>query len=161
MLQHLRIEPLHKKCSIIKVFFFFLILSDWTSSVSTEEHGWSDSQRLHEALYKRGCFGRRGETGEKPHTSHHSRRSFVKVIYGLFGSGSRISLPSLCFSPRPATDAKPEGNAPKDSASRSSLRSSCFVSFAHVSIHHLVCFMHITHGCILMISINNRNRKQT
>ena len=90
--------------------------------------------------------------------THHTTvdTPFVKVIYGLFSSSSssRISLPSLCFSPRPATDAKPEGNAPKDSASRSSLRSSCFVSFAHVLF--VSC---IAHRCIWTISINNRNGK--
>lgn len=74
------------------------------------------------------------------HTTLHI--SFCKDDVWIIQQLYLTAVSAFFLSLRHATDAKPEGNAPKDSAFRSSLRSSCFVSFSHIFAPLVSRFQH-------------------
>lgn len=66
--------------------------------------------------------------------------------------------PSLFLNLRHATNAKPGGSVPKGSAFKSSLRSSCFVSFLGV-LAVLVCLC-LTQGCAPVLLANTQKKNK-
>lgn len=126
-------------------------------SVLTEEFRGSVFERLPEAVYKRRRAGWRRETGNKHVTLH----IFINEVHNT-AHFSSISTPSSHPSPlflnvRRATNAKPGESVPKGSASKSSLRSSCFVSFLGVAV--LVCLCS-RRGCSHVLLANTQEKQR-
>lgn len=64
--------------------------------VSPEELRRSDSQGLLETLHKGGCVGRRRETGEMPHITHHTPHRLY-MAYTAAASHRLLSASVSCF----------------------------------------------------------------